>query len=130
MKRKIFITIGIVIIISAGAAAFYFSGLFDKIFNPAPTKPVEQVVTIEGKVVCLPHKNEDAPHTLECAIGLHSTDDKYYGLSGSTGSELAAAAGSDKKAKVTGTLQEQTSDKYKMNGIIAVKSFALDEKTE
>lgn len=123
MKRKILITIGIVIILGAGGAAFYFSGLFDKVFNPAPAQPVEQVTTIKGQVVCLPHKNEDGPTTLECAIGLHSNDDKYYGLSGSTGSDLAGAAGSDKKVKVTGTLQEQASDKYKMSGIIAVKSF-------
>lgn len=130
MKRKIFIITGIVVIIGAGAAAFYFSGMYDKVFKPTPAQPIEQIVTIEGQVVCLPPIDEDAPHTLECAIGLHSTDDKYYGLSGSTGSELAAAAGSDKKAKVTGALQEQTSDKYKMNGIIAVKNFTFSEKTE
>lgn len=126
MNRKTLIIIGIsIIIVGAGAAAFYFSGMYDKIFNTAPAQPVEQVVTIEGQVVCLPNKDENAPHTLECAIGLHSTDDKYYGLSGTSGSELAGAAGSDKKAKVTGTLQDQTNDKYKMNGIIAVKNFSF-----
>jgi hypothetical protein len=126
MKRKILIIVGIcIIIVGAGAAAFYFSGMYDKLFNPTLVQPVEQVVTIEGQVVCLPTKDEDAPHTLECAIGLHSTDDKYYGLSGTSGSELAGAAGSDKKAKVTGTLQDQTNAKYKMNGIIAVKNFTF-----
>lgn len=128
MNQRTLIIIGVsIIIVCAGAAAFYFSGMFDKLFNPAPAQPVEQVITIEGQVVCLPVKDESAPHTLECAIGLHSTDDKYYGLSGTTGSELAGAAGSDKKAKVTGALQDQTNAKYKMNGIIAVKNFSFVE---
>lgn len=127
MKRKIFITIGIILVVGAAGAAFYISGAYNKLTHPTPVQPVEKTVTIEGTVVCLPHKDTSGPTTLECAIGLHSNDDKYYGLSGSTGSELAGAAGSDKKAKVTGTLQDQSSDTYKMNGIIAVKNFTLSQ---
>ena len=127
MKRKgIFITIGIIILIIAAGAAFYFSGAYDKLTKPQPVANQPQTVTLEGEVVCLPHKNSDEPSTLECAIGLKS-DNKYYGLSGATQSDLAGSAGSERKVKVTGELQEQSSDKYTMNGVVAVKDFSFTE---
>lgn len=125
MKRKgILITLGIIVVLAGAGAALYFSGTYDKIVNPQPIQQQPETVTIEGMVVCLPHKNGDDPNTLECAIGLQSNDDKYYGLSGA-GSELAASSGSERKVKVTGELQEQSSDKYTMNGVIAVKEFSF-----
>ena len=127
MKRKgIFITIGIILVIAAAGAVFYFSGAYDKLTKPQPAVNQPQAVTLEGTVVCLPHKNGDGPNTLECAIGLKS-DDKYYGLSGATQSELAGSAGSERKVKVSGELQEQSSDKYTMAGVITVKDFSFVE---
>src|SRR5688500_16707564 len=118
MKRKgIFITLGIIIVVIGAGAAFYFSGAYDKLTNPQPVQNQHQNVTLEGTVVCLPHKNGDGPTTLECAIGLQS-DGKYYGLSGAS-ADLTSAAGSEEKVKVSGELQEQTSDKYTMEGVIA-----------
>lgn len=127
MKRKnIIITIAIIVAIIAAGATFYFSGAYDKVMNPAPVQQEDPSLTVEGTVVCLPHQNSDGPTTLECAIGLKS-DQTYYGLSGATNSELASAAGSDKKVKVSGTFQEQTSDKYTMKGVITVKDFSFVE---
>lgn len=90
------------------------------ILNPPTNQP--QSVTIEGKVLCLPHKGNSDVNTLECAIGLQATDGKYYGLSGST-NDLTSSEGTDQKVKITGKLESQTSDKYQMDGIIAVNSF-------
>lgn len=39
----------------------------------------QNIVTLEGKLACLPHKNADQPHTLECASGL-KVNDTFYAL--------------------------------------------------
>lgn len=127
MKRKnIIITLAIIVAVIAAGAAFYFSGAYNKVMNPEPVQQEDPTITIEGMVTCLPHKNSDGPTTLECAVGLKS-DETYYGLSGAANSELASAAGSEKKVKVHGTFQEQSSDKYTMKGVITVKDFSFVE---
>lgn len=79
----------------------------------------ETSLTLEGTVVCLPHKNMDGPHTLECATGLKADDGKYYGLS-SSDTVLSDAAGSDRKVRVTGTLSTNTNDIYQSEGVLKV----------
>jgi len=94
------------------------TGFTKKIDQPAAN------LTFEGKVVCLPHKNMDGPHTLECAIGFQIDDSTYYGLvTNETGDELSMAAGSDKRFKITGTLEEKPSDKYQSSGTISVVDY-------
>jgi hypothetical protein len=94
------------------------TGFTKKIDQPAANQ------TFEGKVVCLPHKNMDGPHTLECAIGLQTDDGTYYGLTtNETGGELSMAAGSDKRYKVTGALDATPSDKYQSVGNISVADY-------
>lgn len=39
-----------------------------------------QRIRIEGRVDCLPHRDKTGPQTLECAFGIQSKDNKYYGL--------------------------------------------------
>jgi hypothetical protein len=38
------------------------------------------VTTLQGKTVCLPHKDTSGPVTLECAIGLQAVSGDYYVL--------------------------------------------------
>lgn len=73
--KKFLIALGILLVV---AGLLY--GLSLLLARPATPNETEQTVTKSGKLVCLPHKNPDQPHTLECAIGLHATDSKYYGL--------------------------------------------------
>ncbi|HEX6462198.1 MAG TPA: hypothetical protein VFZ58_02890 [Candidatus Saccharimonadales bacterium] len=40
----------------------------------------DNIITLEGKLACLPPKNADQPHTLECAAGL-KVGDAFYALS-------------------------------------------------
>lgn len=47
--------------------------------SPTPTITPGDI-TVEGTIVCLPHKNTDGPQTLECAFGLRSDAGDYYGL--------------------------------------------------
>ncbi len=126
MKHKKLIIWGICLAVLAGLiGAFLLLGGVQKvkdILNPPTNQP--QSVTLEGKVLCLPHKGDSDVNTLECAIGLQATDGKYYGLSGSTDS-LTSSEGTDQKVKITGNLESQNSDKYQMDGIIAVNSFEL-----
>jgi hypothetical protein len=127
MKKGILITTGIVLTLIAAGAALYFTGVYDKIVNPPEVIVEPPTETFEGTIACLPPKNEDAPHTLECAIGLKVDDTTYYGLSGTTDTELSSAAGNERRVKVTGPFQEQDSDKYQMSGIITVKDYSFVE---
>ena len=126
-KPLIITLIILVVVIGAGLAAYYGGIYIYKKITESSQQPQPQTATFEGSVVCLPHKNGDGPSTLECALGLQTDKDTYYGLSGATGSELAGASGTDKKVKVTGELQEIASDKYKMAGMIVVKDFEFVE---
>lgn len=77
--------------------------------------------TFEGKVVCLPHRNTSGPHTLECAIGLQTDDGSYYQLqTDQSDGQLGTNAGSDKRFRVTGALDETPSEKYQSVGTISV----------
>lgn len=82
----------------------------------------EVSVTFEGTVVCLPHKNMDGPHTLECATGLKADDGKYYGLA-SSDTTLSEVAGSEKRVRITGTLSANADDKYQSEAMVNVTRF-------
>jgi len=112
---------GIAALLLAGALT-YFVGNTTK----APAGNLEQNVTLEGKVVCLSHKNEDGPHTLECAIGFKTSSGKTYALQfDSTDLSLSSTAGSDKNVRITGTLVNDTDTKYKTDGKLRVDHFEL-----
>lgn len=42
--------------------------------------PEEGTITLQGTVVCLPHRDTSGPQTLECAYGLRDDDNNHYGL--------------------------------------------------
>ncbi len=64
--------------------------------TPTPTV-TPGPITIEGTIVCLPHKNIQGPQTLECAYGLKADSGEYYGL-----------RGLDQDTLIDGTLTVQT----------------------
>ena len=81
---------------------------------------------LEGKVVCLPHKDSDGPQTLECAAGLQTDEGKYYMLhSNKPDSSLAEIAGSDKRVRITGTLRPNDTDTYQSSGIVDIERYEL-----
>lgn len=114
---------GIAALLLAGALT-YFIGNTTK----APASSQGQQVTLEGKIVCLAHKNEDGPHTLECAIGFTATNGKTYAIqSDSPDISLSSTAGSDKNVRITGTVLDDTSSKYKTDGKLRVDHFEFAE---
>lgn len=82
-------------------------------------------VSIKGIMVCLPHKNQNGPQTLECAIGLKSDDGIFYGLSDSDpGYKNVSGAGMGQRVEVSGVFNRQEETKYQSVGIIAVSSIS------
>ena len=119
-RRYLWIIAGVVLALGIASALTYFIGNTTK----APANPNQQEVTLTGKVACLVHKNSDGPHTLECAIGFNTTDGKTYGLRyESSDLALSSAAGSDKGVRITGTISNDTDQKYKTDGILKVSHF-------
>jgi hypothetical protein len=87
-------------------------------------RTAEQSVSLEGKIVCLPHKETDGPQTLECMAGLQTDDGNYYMLNdASSNYELAGAAGSEKKVRLSGILKPGGDDIYQSKGVITVNGF-------
>lgn len=57
-----------------------FMNTTNNIEQPPATVP-PQKVTVEGIWECLPHKNPDQPHTMECALGIAvDRSDAHYAL--------------------------------------------------
>jgi hypothetical protein len=77
--------------------------------------------TIEGEIICLPHKDTSGPQTLECAYGVKLADGTHYGLRDSgTAYENVSGLPTGKKARLTGTLKLESSDRYQSVGTFTV----------
>lgn len=92
---------------------------------PAPssgdTTPIGMETTIEGEIVCLPHKDTDGPQTLECAYGIKLANGTYYGLHDSNDNyENISGLPTGKNARLTGTLKLGSSDRYQSIGTFTV----------
>lgn len=91
-------------------------------------KASQQPITIEGFSVCLLHKDQNSPHTLECAIGLKASDGLYYSLRDETSDKaISRIAGSDQKMKITGSFLKEASDRYQSEGTITVNAVEFLE---
>lgn len=124
MKLKhILITLLILFGLGAAAVGGYFAYQKHQENNQPPKK---ETVSVEGEIVCLPHKNTDGLQTLECAAGLQTAEGKRYGLS-TNGSAvpLSSAAGTKKRASVTGALEPAGDTLYDIQGVIVVEKYEL-----
>lgn len=79
-------------------------------------------VNMTGELVCLPHKNTDGPHTLECAMGFKSGND-YYALKDETGKTTGTPF--NKPIVLNGMFKSESSDVYNMRGSIQVENIEL-----
>ncbi|HSX02186.1 MAG TPA: hypothetical protein VLI05_02605 [Candidatus Saccharimonadia bacterium] len=76
--------------------------------------------TIDGTIVCLPHKDTTGPQTEECAIGLQDDQGQDYGLINAP----AVATVNGSHVRVTGTFEAAPSDtKYNITKTIKVVSL-------
>ena len=122
MKLKpILITLLAIIIVGSLAFGGYIAY---KKYQENNQPPKKETVSLEGEIVCLPHKNTEGLQTLECAAGLKTDDGKHYGLSSKdSASPLTAAAGTKKRATVKGVLEPASDNTYDIKGVVVVESY-------
>lgn len=133
VRKKAFIIILIVLIIAGGVIVFvnYSSSpktLEKTIPTLVPTKEpmdIPKQTSLEGEVVCLPHKDTSGPQTLECAIGLKAKDGNYYALD--SGNTTPPPYNTGDKIRANGLItpiEQLSSDhwqKYNVKGIFSIK---------
>jgi hypothetical protein len=77
MNNKIIISILIGALLLLGLKFLTSNQTNPVVNNPStdisPTLDIPQRATLEGDVICLSHKDTNGPQTLECAIGIDST---------------------------------------------------------
>lgn len=87
-----------------------------------------ETVSVTGKTVCLPHRDQDGPQTLECALGMLADDGHYYALHDTTeGYSLIGATGTGSRVTVEGVFRSKPSDKYQDVGLIEMTSVDVIE---
>lgn len=133
MIGRIGIAIIVICIIAAGSWWAYKNySLPQNSNNEVPTlAPTQESVDIpketslQGEVVCLPHKDTSGPQTLECAIGLKATDGNYYALDSGNIVPPPYNTGETIRARGLMTPIEQLSSdhwqKYNVKGIFSIK---------
>lgn len=125
MKRGIIIVGSIIGVIAVLGVAFYMFGGIEKVQAMLKPKNQTETVTMSGNVVCLPAKNSSQTSALSCAMGLQTSNGKYYGLSGAQNSDLTAAEGTGKTATIKGVLEPKNDQTYVMEGILAISSYTI-----
>jgi hypothetical protein len=98
---------------------------FTQSFLPGdtPFPSISAHITVKGEFVCLPHKDQKGPQTLECAFGLRGEDGTYYALKDSDPTyKNVSGLPSGKKISVTGLFIPQSDTKYQSIGVIEVIS--------
>ncbi len=89
---------------------------------PTEVDVVEEEVTMDGTLICLPHKDKKGEQTLECAFGLQTENGKNYGLNDPEWKYLINTP-MNSKVKITGILKSQKETKYDSAGIIEIKTL-------
>jgi len=80
--------------------------------------PAATATTKDGAIACLPNKNSNGPHTLECALGLQGDDGGYYALKNLPDPTLPNGT----RMHIEGTLSAPAADeRYDIRGVINVQ---------
>jgi hypothetical protein len=90
---------------------------------PKPT-PADPMVTFDGELVCLPPRAGSQQLTLECTIGLRTTEGKHYGLENIDLYFKEGKVGIGQRVKVMGQLRADAEGRYDINGAIYVTSVS------
>lgn len=91
----------------------------------APSPKEGSRMSVKGELVCLPHKDPDGPHTLECAYGFKADNGKYYALKEKDPDHPIFADKELKKAiTIEGTFASEKSDTYQQEGVITVNKIS------
>jgi hypothetical protein len=95
-------------------------------FNAGPAQlnvPENGPVTMEGTIVCLPHRDTSGPQTLECAYGLLGEDDNHYALQGTGVNGSVTQFPTNTEVRVEGNFTREEDERYATVGVIRVESI-------
>lgn len=91
----------------------------------APSHKGGSRLSVKGELVCLPHKDADGPHTLECAYGFKADSGMYYALKEKDPDHPIFADKELKKAvTIEGIFEPEKSDVYQQEGVITVDKMS------
>ena len=90
-------------------------------------------VSLDGSIVCLPHRNTDGPQTMECAIGFKADAGGYYGLAAKRAEDykMTTEQPTDTRIRVTGNavpVEGLSSDEWRKYDVVGVIDVASIEK--
>ncbi len=106
--------------IQEGQATTYAECVEEPVASTIP----KNTVSVVGEILCLPHKNQNGPQTMECAYGLKAQNGVYYGLSDTDpGYKNIMGIPMNSKVEVTGAIDLKADSKYDTIGTISVKSI-------
>lgn len=120
--KKLLLIVAAVVVVSAVVWAFVGPDKKDQA-PPTQNPPTNEVITVEGEAVCLPHKNTEGPQTLECASGIKLDDGTYYALSYPQENHLPF----NKRTRFTGTLKADSSETYQSTGLFTATKTEVIE---
>ena len=103
---------------AAIAAAIGVITLSFLILNKQPSRQDATNIVVSGEMVCLPHKMTTGPQTQECALGLHTDDNRYYALKNATQTNSVGT-----RVTVQGALTTDNNTIYDIVGVIDVSSL-------
>lgn len=112
-----------------GAYAFFFFAPGETPLIPRgelPTTPRVQAppagaITIQGIMLCLPHRNTSGPQTLECAFGLKDDQGRYYGLRDSDPEyRNISSISMNVRSEVHGIFTPREDTRYQSIGVIEI----------
>lgn len=82
-KRSLMFVVGTLL---AVVAAFFISGTLNgpESAQPAANFSNGEYVELAGELVCLQHRDQSGPQTMECAFGFRDESGTYFGLQDTT----------------------------------------------
>lgn len=94
--------------------------------NALSATPSSGPITVQGKMVCLPHRNQGDVQTMECAFGLSDKAGRYFALHDpDPQNQTISGFPTGSTVEVMGTFTPETSIQYQTIGRIDISSITL-----
>jgi hypothetical protein len=132
-RKRLLLIIFIFFLLVGGTIAFFNNQTridYRQVPSLEPTRQIPDVpqeATLDGEVVCLPHKDTSGPQTLECAFGLKTDDGTHYALDAGDVNPPPYTTGQRIRANGLVTPIEAISSdhwqKYDIKGIFSIKGI-------
>ena len=116
-----------VLVLLVGLGLIFYRPTKPTVVPPQAPTPNQQIIpptgaiSLRGVIVCLPHKDMEGPHTLECAFGLRDESGRFFGLRDTDPTyKNISSAPMNTPVYVTGTFTPKDDMKYQSIGNIEV----------